>query len=295
MAKSRFETKKRADSGLLWLWPEYELALEFPPPAPYVVGILNVTPDSFSDGGDFLTVENALNRARAITGEGATVIDVGGQSTRPGYSPVNLEEEKRRVIPVLKAIKEALPGYPLISIDTDKAELADEALGLGIADIINDTSGGDVAMAKVAARRNAPLILTHRPAGMGRGSLSAVTRDLETIRERYIGAGLQRDYIAIDPGLGFGKDDGENLALLSGCAGLLELGSPLHIGASRKRFIGSVTGNDEPESRLGGSLAAAVWSALAGASFTRVHDVRETVEALAMIKALRECVTRECV
>ena len=285
MAQSRFKSIRLSEASLLWQWPEVSLAL--PPPAPYALGVLNVTPDSFSDGGVYLDAEKALRGASRMAEEGAVIIDVGAQSTRPGYARVSEDEERRRVLPVLRAIKEALSAKTLVSIDTDKAGLADEALRDGLADLINDTSGGDVNMARVAARYGVPLILTHIPESAGHGSLSAVARDLDALRKVYVKAGLPQDCIALDPGLGFNKTNEESLALLRECAKLLDLGSPLCVGASRKRFIGEATRNPDPVSRLGGSLAAVVWAALEGVSFVRVHDVKETAQALAMIAALK--------
>ena len=257
---------------------------------PYIAGILNLTPDSFSDGGLYVTTGEAVTRALTMVDEGACILDVGGQSTRPGSQPVSLAEEKRRVLPVLEALRKALDSRkprPLISLDTDKPALAEEALGLGLADILNDESGGDPSMARVAAAYHAPLILMHRPATDDRGSLASVMEDLASLRRRYVEAGMPEDGVALDPGLGFGKTDEENLALLRDCRRLLELGSPVYIGASRKRFIGKYSGNPEASRRLGGSTAAAIWAATSGAAFIRVHDVRETAEAIAMTAALR--------
>jgi len=254
-----------------------------------VAGILNLTPDSFSDGGLYPGVESAVARALDMVSEGACLIDVGGQSTRPGAAPVSLAEEEERVLPVLAALREALDGrnpQTLISLDTDKPSLAEKVLGLCLADILNDESGGDPSMASIASASRVPLILMHRPETEDRGSLDAVMDDLSAIRKLYKDAGLPADHIALDPGLGFGKNEEENLVILRECRRLHELGSPLYIGASRKRFIGKYSGNPDAAGRLGGSLAAAVWAALSGAAFIRVHDVRETVEAVAMAAAL---------
>ena len=298
----------RDDDGVLyWRWPF--ITLDFPPDKSYIVGILNVTPDSFSDGALYVSVESAVSRAMEMMREGASVIDVGGQSTRPGFIPVSLEEEEARVFPVLAALREAqdrasrqapgdasrhTPAGPqapippaLLSLDTDKPALAEKALRLGLVDILNDVSGGHVSMAAAAARYRAPLILMHRPASAGRGSPASVAEDLLAIRQTYVDAGLSGETIALDPGLGFGKTGEENLVLLRQCRRLTTLGSPLYIGASRKRFIGTATGNPDAARRLGGSVAAALWAATSGAAFVRVHDVKETVEALAMTAALR--------
>ncbi len=304
MDKMQFHTQKVGEQTLYWRWPG--VTLKFPPEQPYVAGILNVTPDSFSDGGRYLQTAAAVDQALAMARAGAQIIDIGGQSTRPGHVPVSAEEEEKRVLPVLLALQEALQASaapvrhtetaspeeassaarPLISLDTDKPALADKMLGLGLVHMLNDESGGNPEMARVAARHQAPLILMHRPAGMERGSLAAVLEDLRALRQLYMEAGLPGEYIALDPGLGFGKNDAENLTILNNCRQLLALGSPVYIGASRKRFIGRASGNPEAGGRLGGSLAAAVWAALGGVAFVRVHDVKETVEALRMVKAL---------
>ncbi len=297
-----------------WCWPG--ITLTFPAEKPYIAGILNVTPDSFSDGGRYLQPAAAVEQALAMVRDGACIIDVGGQSTRPGHVPISAEEEEQRVLPVLLALQEALEkarqqqealrqearrqaayreegaaaasfaAGPLISLDTDKPALADKVLGQGLAHILNDESGGNPEMARIAARYQVPLILMHRPAGMDRGSLTAVLEDLAALRQLYMEAGLPGEYIALDPGLGFGKIYGENLAILNNCRQLQALGSPVYIGASRKGFIGKASGNPEAGGRLAGSLVAAVWAALGGGAFVRVHDVKETAEALMMAQAL---------
>ncbi|MCL2166481.1 MAG: dihydropteroate synthase [Clostridiales bacterium] len=277
-----------ASGCLRWSWPDISLA--FSKGAVYVVGILNLTPDSFSDGGSYDTIDAALARVRTMREEGARVVDVGGQSSRPGFTAVSEQEEERRILPVLTALKDLRESGKqriLVSLDTDKPALAERALHQGLADILNDVSGDDRAMAELAAAYQAPLILMHRPAAGDRGSLAAVLEDLACMKESYREAGLPEAYIALDPGIGFNKTDEEDLALLRHCRRVGELGNPLYIGASRKRFIGKATDNPVAARRLGGSLAAALWAAEAGAAFIRVHDVKETVEALAMQAALK--------
>lgn len=276
-----------ARSALHWSWPG--ITLDFPSPIPYVVGVLNLTPDSFSDGGLYASREAAVAAAIHMVADGASVIDIGGMSTRPGFTPVSLGEEESRVLPVLADLQEALAEggrKALVSLDTDKPALAEQALRQGLVHMINDVSGGDEAMASVAAAYGAPLILMHRPVGGGRGAVAAVIEDLAAVCRQYIEAGMRQDQIAIDPGLGFGKTAEENLSALRDCSQLLALGCPLYIGASRKRFIGRYSGSPEAAKRLGGSLASALWASASGASFVRVHDVRETVEALHMWSAL---------
>jgi dihydropteroate synthase len=276
---------------LSWSWPE--VSLGFPPALPYVIGILNITPDSFSDGGKYLATEKAVAHALYMAEAGAAVVDIGGQSTRPGSDAVSPEEEEARVMPVLEALKQARgydnSGYKnlLVSLDTDKPALAEQALSRSLVDILNDESGGDAAMAAIAANYHVPLILMRRPETSDRGGLAAVMEDLAAIRQRYVKAGLPQDYIAVDPGLGFGMDEDESLAILKDCGKLAELGGPLCVGASRKRVIGKFSGNPEAGRRLGGSLAAALWAAASGVDFIRVHDVKETVEALKMTAAIR--------
>jgi len=286
---NQFSTFRDVSGVLQWRWPD--ITLTFPPAAPYVAGILNVTPDSFFDGGLYASPEWAAARALEMAGEGAHIIDLGGQSTRPGSESISLAEEEKRVLPALEALRDAFKGSKqrvLISLDTDKPALANRVLRRNLADILNDESGGERAMARVAYDHNVPLILMHRPAGGDRGSVASVMEDLASVRQSYQEAGLSQEYIALDPGLGFGKTGEENLTLLSNCLRLRSLGSPLYIGASRKSFIGEVTGNPDADRRLAGSLAAAVWASLYGASFLRVHDVKETVQALAMAVALKE-------
>ena len=290
MTGSRFSAYRDSAASLHWSWPG--ATLDFPPPIPYVAGILNVTPDSFSDGGSYASPGQATAHAWAMAEAGAAIVDVGGQSTRPGSAPVSLREEEERTLPALKALKEMFSeGVPggriLISLDTDKPALAEKVFDLGLADILNDESGGDPAMARIAARYGAPLILMHRPATPTGSDFAAVREGLAYLRQLYMDAGLPKEHIALDPGLGFGKGVDGDMVILSRLGELLELGGPLYIGASRKGFIGRFSGNPDPGRRLGGSLAAALWAASAGAAFLRVHDVRETVEALTMAAALR--------
>ena len=287
MVLTRFQAYVDELSTLHWRWPL--LSLAFPTEMPYIAGILNVTPDSFSDGGRFLSTEDALAHALHMVESGASLIDVGGQSTRPGHEAISFDEEKERVLPILKALRESLPeGQALISLDTDKADLADLVFGLGLADILNDVSGGDVSIAKVAARHQVPLVMMHNPKTADRGSVESVMEDMSAMQRDYIDAGLPKTHIALDPGLGFGKDEEENLRLFRECRRLLELGGPLYIGASRKRFVGKATGNPDAAKRLGGSLAVAIWAASLGVDFLRVHDVKETKEALWMTAALKQ-------
>ncbi len=256
-----------------------------------VVGIVNVTPDSFSDGGRFLDASAAIHHAESLARDGADVLDIGGESTRPGSEPVTVEEELRRVVPVIR--EAARLGVP-ISIDTAKPVVAREAIEAGAA-IVNDvTALADPGMAGLVAETGAGLILMHMR-GTPRTMQDAPRYDdlLGEIREFLIerraraeAAGVPRERIVLDPGIGFGKTTQHNLELLGRLAEIVALGSPLLVGVSRKRFIGAVTGVENPAERLAGSLAAAVAARSAGAAIIRAHDVRATREALAVADAI---------
>ncbi len=249
------------------------------------MGILNVTPDSFSDGGQFLGVEDAVRRARQMVEEGADMIDIGGESSRPGAAPVSADEEAARVVPVVERI--AGLGVP-ISVDTTRCETARAALDAGAA-WINDITAleGDREMAGLAARRRCPVVLMHM-----RGTPADMQHDLHytdvvaEVLDYLVGrataaveAGISRDRILIDPGIGFGKSPQQNLALLRATPRLVETGYPVLVGASRKSFLGACFGQ-EPGQRLEGSLSAALAAAAGGAHVVRAHDVGPTRRAL---------------
>lgn len=258
-----------------------------------VVGILNVTPDSFSDGGRYRDPEAAVARGIQMAEEGADVIDIGGESTRPGSQPVPAEEELGRVLPVLRGLRRAL-SLP-ISIDTYKAEVARRALDEG-ADIVNDVSAlrFDPEMAAVVARERVPVVLMHMQGTPQTMQLAPRYRDVAAevaafLRERMetaTAAGIDRERILLDPGIGFGKTLEHNLTLLRKLPSLAALGRPLLVGVSRKAFIGRILGV-EADQRLEGSLAAAVAAVLGGARLVRVHDVKETVRAVRIADAIR--------
>jgi dihydropteroate synthase len=263
---------------------------------PMVMGILNVTPDSFSDGGSHATVEASVLRALAMTEEGADIIDVGGESTRPGATPVPLDEELRRTVPVIEEIA-ARTDVP-ISIDTMKPEVAREAIKAG-ARIINDVTGlRSREMVEVAAESGAPVVLMHmlgEPQTMQRAvskeSYDDVISDImwfwEERMEEAERGGVSREQMILDPGIGFGKLMEHNLEIIERTRELRCSGRPVLIGASRKGFVGKIAG-DTAERRAGGSVAAAVMAAMNGASIVRVHDVPETVGALRLVDALRK-------
>ena len=262
--------------------------------APLVMGILNVTPDSFSDGGRFAEPAQAVDAGLRLLEEGADLLDVGGESTRPGAPAVDGNEEARRVVPVIEAICRQRPDA-LVSVDTMKAAVAERALAAGAA-IVNDVSAlsADARMAGVAAASKAGVILMHMrgtPRTMQEAphydDAAAEIHDYLAARVKDLEAqGLDPRCLAVDPGIGFGKTVDHNLQLLAGLDGLVGLGRPVVVGASRKSFIGRLTGREVGE-RLAGSLAVAAFSALHGAAVLRVHDVSATVDAVRMLKALR--------
>ncbi|MCC7293674.1 MAG: dihydropteroate synthase [Phycisphaerales bacterium] len=264
---------------------------------PQVMGILNVTPDSFSDGGAFMSPEAAMRRAECMIAEGATMLDIGGESTRPGSMPVDEVEQMRRVLPVIRAVRTAHDGFP-ISIDTRSARVAAAALDAG-ADIINDVSAlrDDGDMVNVATRHGAPVVLMHMrgtPADMQRDGgpfyADVVAEVLEFLEERARWAearGVSKERVLIDPGIGFGKRVEDNLRLMASLERFVATGRPVLLGASRKSLIAAAGTSRTPADRLGGSLACAVLAAQAGAAIIRVHDVRPTVEAIRMVQAVR--------
>jgi len=258
------------------------------------MGILNVTPDSFSDGGKYFSKDRAIERVMKMIKEGADIIDVGGESTRPGSLPVRAEEEMERVIPVIKAIikEKKIP----LSIDTTKAVVAEEAMKAG-ASIINDISAltADTGMVAVAKKYRAGLILMHMKGTPQTMQDNPVYKDV--VREVGIylkkrmkdlkEAGLDLNVMAIDPGIGFGKTLEHNLLLLNGISNFAKTGRPVVVGVSRKSFIGKVTGAGVNE-RLGGSIAAMLYVVERGASVVRVHDIKESRQALDIYQALKE-------
>jgi len=257
-----------------------------------IMGVLNVTPDSFSDGGLFLRPDDALRRAEEMASEGADLIDIGGESSRPGAEPVPLEEELRRVLPVVREVARRLP-LP-ISVDTYKAEVARKALEEG-ASIVNDISAlrFDPKMAEVVADHRAPVVLMHMkgtPRDMQRNPyyedvVGEVEAFLKERRKAAVRAGIPEGNIILDPGIGFGKRVEDNLQLLKHLDRLVALGNPVLVGTSRKSFIGAVL--DLPvEERLEGTLATLVLAVAKGAKLLRVHDVRPAVRAVRMAEAI---------
>jgi len=257
-----------------------------------LVGVLNVTPDSFSDGGLFLNPDVAVSHAMRMVTEGADIIDVGGESTRPGATPVPVDEELRRVLPVVEQLADR--GVR-ISIDTYKSEVAEAALKLG-AEIVNDVSGlrFDPRMPEVIAKYNAKVVIMHMKGTPQTMQINPYYEDvmhelITYFNERLEFAqsyGIKRENIIIDPGIGFGKRVEDNLTILRNLSSLCELGTPVMIGVSRKSFIGKILGIDNPRDRVIGSIASNLIAFLNGATYFRVHDVKPTLEALTMVDAI---------
>jgi dihydropteroate synthase len=266
----------------------------FEGPGPFLVGIVNVTPDSFSDGGRFADPEAAADRARALLAEGADLVDLGGESTRPNAPPVSVDEELRRVVPVVARLRAAGFGLP-ISVDTSKPEVARAALDAG-ADLVNDVQGLSApGMAELVAARRVPAVLMHMrgtPADMASRAtygdvVEEVAVELGQALARAERTGVPRDRVVLDPGIGFAKTAAQSIALLAGLGRLRRLGCPLLVGPSRKSFIGKLTGA-EVEDRLPGTLAAVAACVLAGAEFVRVHDVAAARQAAQVAAAIRD-------
>lgn len=260
------------------------------------MGILNVTPDSFSDGGQFDSVSTALDHARKMLAEGAAIIDIGGESTRPGASPVDATTELARVLPVIERLSKQCP-HALLSIDTSKAEVAHAACQAG-ASIINDVTGltGDPDMARVVAQTQAGLVIMHskgNPRNMqNEPSYDEVVAELRDFFHRQIQlalqAGVAADAICLDPGIGFGKNDTHNVTLLSHLDQLKIDPHPLLIGVSRKSFIGRLLNQPDPDNRSAATYALTALTRSSGAMIHRVHDVRANLDALRMAEVLLE-------
>lgn len=258
------------------------------------MGIINVTPDSFSDGGVHLDHSKALHAALQMAEDGAAVIDIGGESTRPGAEPIAAQVEIDRVLPVIEQLRDR-SDVP-ISIDTRKGAVAQEAIGAG-ADIINDVSAlrYSAAMPSIAAHLEVPVILMHmrgEPSTMQHFAhyddvVAEVGRELSQLRDGAIAAGIDSHQILIDPGIGFAKTAEHNLLLLARASELTKI-APLVIGASRKSFVGHLTGRAAGADRASGSLATIAAAHRAGAALVRVHDVRETIDFLKVLNAIAE-------
>jgi dihydropteroate synthase len=265
------------------------LLSDFPRDRALVMGILNVTPDSFSDGGRFIDPAAAADRALALAADNADIIDIGGESTRPGAAPVPADEEMRRVLPVIQAVRRqsAVP----ISIDTSKAAVARAALDAG-AFMLNDVTAGlgDAEMLPLAARSGAAIVLMHmkgEPRTMQKDPVygdvvAEVTQFLRARASAAEAAGVARENIVIDPGIGFGKTKDHNRAIIAGLPALVKLGYPVMLGHSRKAFIGAAL-DLAVDQRLEGTLAVTAVAALAGVRIVRVHDVKENARVVRMV------------
>lgn len=259
---------------------------------PLVMGIVNVTPDSFSDGGQFFNESKAIEHGFKLLDEGADILDIGGESTRPGSQVVDPSEEIARIIPVIKALRSHANR---ISVDTRNAATMRAALDAGVTEI-NDISAltHDPAALGVAVRAQVPVYLMHmqgNPQSMQDNPFYNNVLDdvLHYLKERLdacIGAGIKQDNIILDPGIGFGKSLEHNLLLLRNISKFHELGCEILLGTSRKRFIAALSHGEPPEDRIGGSLSSVIWGASQGVQIVRVHDVKETVQALKTYKAI---------
>lgn len=270
-------------------------AFEFQFPRPtLVMGVLNVTPDSFSDGGRFLDPGAAVDHALRLVQEGADILDIGGESTRPGAEPVSESEELHRVIPVLEQVARRVPVA--VSIDTHKPAVAQAALAAG-ASLVNDVGAHreDPSMWETVAEAGAGYVLMHMRGTFRTMQREAVYQDVvaeigdyfEARLARLQECGVRPEQVVLDVGIGFGKTAEHNLQLLAQLERFKEWERPLLLGVSRKSFIGKITGEADPMKRLPGSLAAATWAALAGAHIVRAHDVAATCQALRMVEAIR--------
>jgi dihydropteroate synthase len=258
-----------------------------------IMGIVNVTPDSFSDGGKYNSVEQAVAHAKRLIAEGADLLDIGGESTRPGHESVSEEEELRRVIPVIERLRHEQLGVP-ISVDTYKAAVADAAMRSG-AHIINDIWGGleEPDILRVAAQTKAPYILMHNRKDMNYGEdfVQDVIADLSARIEAAIAAGIAPEQLVLDPGIGFAKTGAHNLELIRRLNEIAALGYPVLLGTSRKRFIRDVL--EAPvDDVVEGTLATTVYGIALGAAIVRVHDVRANARAARMADAIRNAGTK---
>jgi dihydropteroate synthase len=259
-----------------------------------VMGIVNVTPDSFSDGGLHVGPDDAIAHGLRLADEGADILDVGGESTRPGSDPVPVDEELARVVPVVAGLREAAPAGVALSVDTRRPQVAQAAIDAG-ASIVNDvTAAADPAMFEVARATGAGLVLMHMlgdPKTMQDDPTfdDVVAEVLDFLARRLgaaVAAGVERDRLCVDPGIGFGKNLVHNLALLHDIESFERLRVPVLVGASRKRFIGQLTGVDDPAERVEGTAGAVAWCAAHGVDVVRVHDVLQMARVIRVVDAI---------
>lgn len=252
----------------------------------YIMGILNVTPDSFSDGGDFVSIERAVSHAKGMIEQGADIIDIGGESSRPGHTRISTEEELKRVIPVIKRIADETDA--VISLDTIRSEVAEEGINVGV-HIINDIWGlqEDSGMAKIAARYDVPVIIMHNKTDTHYEG--DIIREMKEFFKKSIeialDAGVDRDKIVLDPGIGFGKVFEQNLIVMKRLNEFQELGYPILLGTSRKSMLGKIL-NIPPKERLEGTLSTTAIGIMQGVDIIRVHDVEENLKAAKVADAI---------
>lgn len=252
----------------------------------YIMGILNVTPDSFSDGGDFIDVEKAVLHAKNMIEQGAHIIDIGGESTRPGFTQIDVQEELRRVIPVIKRLSKETNR--ILSVDTTKPEVAQAAIENG-AHIINDIWGlqKDARMIQIAAKFQVPVVIMHNH--QGTDYTGELVEEIKCFLQRSIeialDAGLKKENIILDPGIGFGKTSEQNMELMSKLWKIKELGYPVLLGTSRKSMIGKIL-DLPPKERVIGTVATTVMGIMQGVDIVRVHDVKENAQAAKVTDAI---------
>lgn len=264
---------------------------------PLIMGILNITPDSFSDGGKYSSLEDAMQQVELMLSEGVDIIDIGGESTRPGADSVTAEEQILRVVPVIEAIRKQLADDVLISIDTTSSEVAKAALDAG-ANIINDVSGGraDTEILTLAAQTGVPIILMHSlgtPKNMQDNPyyIDVVQEVLDALKESIesaLKAGIKKAAIVIDPGIGFGKRKQDNLDLLANLDVFVALGFPVLLGTSRKRFMGAICDVAEPSQLVTATAVTTALGVMAGVQIFRVHDVKENRQAADVAWAIKQ-------
>lgn len=263
---------------------------------PRIMGILNVTPDSFSDGGDYIDVDVAVKRAKEMLEEGADIIDIGGESTRPGSDSVSINDQIARVVPVIEAIRKQVSKVVVMSIDTTSSVVAEAALDAG-ANMINDISAGyaDSHILTVASERRVPIILMHMlgtPKTMqdNPNYNDVVTEVIESLKisvSNALKAGVKKDKIILDPGIGFGKRKNDNIDLLAYLPSFVDIGYPVLLGTSRKRFMGNICAVTEPTQLVTATAVTTALGVMAGIEIFRVHDVRENKQALDVAEAIK--------
>ncbi|HEY7763274.1 MAG TPA: dihydropteroate synthase [Actinomycetota bacterium] len=278
-------------TGSVWRCRDHELPLG---PRTLVMGIVNVTPDSFSDGGMLSDADEAVAHGLRLAADGADILDIGGESTRPGSDPVSIDEELARVVPVVAGLASAAPAHVPLSVDTRRPEVARAAIEAG-ASIVNDvTAARDPAMFEVVAGSGAGLVLMHMlgdPKTMQEDPRydDVVTEVRDFLASRLgaaVASGIARDRLCVDPGIGFGKTLEHNLALLRAIASFKDLRVPVLVGASRKRFIGELSGVEEPAERVEGTAGAVAWCAANGVDIVRVHDAAEMTRVVRVVDAI---------